>query len=345
MQTLIDKPIVGQSRKELEDALVSINEKPFRGRQIFDWIYKKQIYNFSKMSDLPGSLREKLKTNKIHPLKFVKGENSSSKKTKKFLFQLETGEQIESVFMEQGDRNTICLSTQVGCAVDCGFCATAKMGFIKNLTAGEIVDQFIQIRDICNKKITNVVFMGMGEPFLNYKNTISAAKLLNNSNGINMAAWRITISTSGIIKKINQFTEEKQPYNLAISLNGVSQGQRLKTMPITKNQTFSQLLIAAKNYAYNSRNKVTFEYVLIDGINDKPCDGRELIKILKNTDCKLNVIPYNEIDGRYRRPSEDKINNFLNSLKDATFPVTVRWSKGQDIEAGCGQLATNFNKK
>ena len=344
MQNLIDKPIVGQSRKELENALVSINEKSFRGRQIFDWIYKKQIYDFTKMSDLPSHLREKLKSKKIHPLNLIKGENSNTKKTKKFLFQLGTGEQVESVLMEHGDRNTICLSTQVGCAVDCGFCATAQMGFIKNLTVGEIVDQFIQLRQISNKKITNVVFMGMGEPFLNYRNTISAAELLNNSNGINMAAWRITISTSGIINKINQFTEEKQPYKLAISLNGISQSQRLKTMPITKNQTFSNLLIAAKNYAYNSRKKVTFEYVLLDGINDQPSDGRELMRILNNTNCKLNVIPYNEINGEYKRPSETTINNFLDSLKNAMFPVTVRWSKGQDIDAGCGQLVTAIGK-
>ncbi len=344
MQNPLYKPVIGQSSEELENALAAINEKPFRGRQIFDWIYKKQIYDFSKMSDLPSSLREKLKSNKVHPLKLIKGENSSTKKTKKFLFQLETGEQIESVLMKHGDRNTICLSTQVGCAVDCGFCATAKMGFIKNLTAGEIVDQFIQLRDISNRKITNVVFMGMGEPFLNYRNTISAANLLNNSKGINMAAWRITISTSGIISKINQFAKEKQPYKLAISLNGTSQTQRLKTMPVTKNQTFSNLLIAVKNYAYKTRKKVTIEYVLLDGVNDQPSDGRELIKILNNTNCKLNIIPYNEIDGEYKRPSEDTINKFLDSLKNAMFPITVRWSKGQDIDAGCGQLVTTVSK-
>ena len=221
----------------------------------------------------------------------------------------------------------------------------SKNGFYKNLTVGEIVDQFIQLREISNKKITNVVFMGMGEPFLNYRNTIAAAELLNNSNGINMAAWRITISTSGIINKINQFTEEKQPYKLAISLNGTSQKQRLRTMPITKSQTFSNLLAAAKNYAYNSRRKVTFEYVLIDGINDQPSDGRKLIKILSNINCKLNVIPYNEIDNNYKRPNEDTINRFLDSLKNAMFPVTVRWSKGQDIDAGCGQLATALTNR
>lgn len=337
-----EEPIIGKSILELETLLISLDEKPFRGRQIFDWIYKKNIYDFSKMSDLPKNLREKLGSFKIHALEVIKDDESNSKKTRKFLFKLKTGEQIESVLMEEKNRTTICLSTQVGCAVNCDFCATAKMGFIKNLTTGEIVDQFLQLQEISRSRITNVVFMGMGEPFLNYKNTISAADLLHNPKGLNMAAWRITISTAGIINKIEKFTEEKQPYKLAISLNGSSQSQRLKTMPITQNQNFSDLLKVAKNYAYNSRKKVTFEYVLLDGINDEPSDALQLVRILNSTNCKLNLIPYNEIDGIYKRPNNDKIQNFLNNLNKAEFPVTIRWSNGQDIDAGCGQLATKI---
>jgi len=291
-----EEPIIGKSILELETLLISLDEKPFRGRQIFDWIYKKNIYDFSKMSDLPKNLREKLGSFKIHALEVI----------------------------------------------NCDFCATAKMGFIKNLTTGEIVDQFLQLQEISRSRITNVVFMGMGEPFLNYKNTISAADLLHNPKGLNMAAWRITISTAGIINKIEKYTEEKQPYKLAISLNGSSQSQRLKTMPITQNQNFSDLLKVAKNYAYNSRKKVTFEYVLLDGINDEPSDALKLVRILNSTNCKLNLIPYNDIDGVYKRPNNDKIQNFLNNLNKAEFPVTIRWSNGQDIDAGCGQLATKI---
>jgi 23S rRNA (adenine2503-C2)-methyltransferase len=243
--------------------------------------------------------------------------------------------------MKEGKRITVCLSTQVGCAVDCDFCATAKMGFIKNLTAGEIVDQFLQLQKMSEQKITNVVFMGMGEPFLNYKNSIAAADLLHHAKGINMAAWRITISTAGVVPKIRQFTEEKQPYKLAVSLNGTTQDQRLKTMPITQTHTFSNLIKASKDYAYNSRNRITFEYVLMDGINDEPQDAERLLRLLGSIECKLNVIPYNEIGGEYRRPSDEKIEAFMAPLKRASFPVTVRWSKGQDIDAGCGQLATN----
>lgn len=339
------KPIIGQSINELEALLTSLNEKAFRGRQVFDWIYRKNIYDFSKMSDLSNNLREKLEKFKIHPLEMLEGQESNSKKTRKFLFQLETGEKIESVLMQEKNRTTICLSTQVGCAVDCDFCATAKMGFIKNLTAGEIIDQFLQLKEISNERITNVVFMGMGEPFLNYQNTILAADLLHNAKGINMAAWRITISTAGIINKIVKYTTENHPYKLAISLNGTSQSQRLKTMPITEKQNFSDLIRAAKNYAYHSREKVTFEYVLLSGINDKPSDALKLLKILNFTNCKLNIIPYNEIGGIYKRPTDEVIQAFLINLREALFPVTIRWSKGQDIDAGCGQLATTVGTK
>jgi 23S rRNA (adenine2503-C2)-methyltransferase len=183
--------------------------------------------------------------------------------------------------------------------------------------------------------------MGMGEPFLNYKNSIAAADLLHHSKGINMAAWRITISTAGVVTKIQQFSKEQQPYKLAVSLNGTTQNQRLKTMPITETHSFSNLIKASKDYAYNSRNRITFEYVLMDGINDHPKDAEQLIKILGSIECKLNIIPYNEIGDVYKRPSDEKIEAFMKSLKQASFPVTVRWSKGTDIDAGCGQLVTS----
>jgi len=335
------KPLIGQSILELESFAKAMGEKPFRGRQLFDWIYRQQVDDFSAMTDLSKPLRENLVDVLIHPLKMINRDVSPSKQTRKILFELSDGNLLESVLMKEGKRITVCLSTQVGCAVDCDFCATAKMGFIKNLTAGEIVDQFLQLQKMSEQKITNVVFMGMGEPFLNYKNSIAAADLLHHAKGINMAAWRITISTAGVVPKIRQFTEEKQPYKLAVSLNGTTQDQRLKTMPITQTHTFSNLIKASKDYAYNSRNRITFEYVLMDGINDEPQDAERLLRLLGSIECKLNVIPYNEIGGEYRRPSDEKIEAFMAPLKRASFPVTVRWSKGQDIDAGCGQLATN----
>ena len=339
------KPLIGQSISELESFAESLGEKPFRGRQLFDWIYRQEVDEISNMTDLSKSLREKLNSVPIHPLKLVNRDESLSQQTRKVLFELADGNLVEAVLMQEGKRVTVCLSTQVGCALNCGFCATAKMGFIKNLTVGEIVDQFLHLQKISKEKITNVVFMGMGEPFLNYKNTIAAADFLHHPKGINMAAWRITISTAGVVPKIQQFSEEKHPYKLAISLNGTTQEQSLKTMPVSKTYSFSSLIKASKEYAYHSRNRITFEYVLMDGINNEPRDVDRLLQLLSSVECKLNVIPYNEIDGIYKRPSDEKIESFMNLLKLAPFPVTVRWSKGTDIDAGCGQLATKSAHK
>tara|TARA_B100001540_G_scaffold150814_1_gene133668 strand:+ start:2120 stop:3169 length:1050 start_codon:yes stop_codon:yes gene_type:complete len=338
--TVTKKPLIGLSMEDLELFARSLGHQSFRGRQLFDWIYRKNVYDYSEMSDLPISLREKLSDIPLHPLKMVNNDVSTSKQTQKYLFELESGEKIESVLMVDGKRVTICLSTQVGCAVDCDFCATGKMGFIQNLTAGEILDQFLQLQKIIEKKITNVVFMGMGEPFLNYNNSILAADLLHHPKGINMGAWRITISTAGITKKIKQFANDAHPYKLAVSLNGSNQEQRLMTMPITKTQSFSELLEVSQYYTHQTRKRVTFEYVLMAGVNDDTVDAKNLKEILAPINCKLNLIPYNEINGPYRRPSDTEIKLFISSLKNASFPVTVRWSKGQDIDAGCGQLAT-----
>ena len=194
-----DTPLIGQSISDLESFVSSLDEKAFRGRQLFDWIYRQKVYDISLMTDLSKSFRKKLAGVKIHPLEIVKSNLSPSKNTQKFLFKISSGELVESVLMEEDGRVTVCLSTQVGCAVDCDFCATAKMGFIKNLTVGEIIDQFLILQSTSNIKITNVVFMGMGEPFLNYDNTIAAADLLHHPKGINMGAWRITISTACLL--------------------------------------------------------------------------------------------------------------------------------------------------
>ena len=227
----------------------------------------------------------------------------------------------------------------MGCAVDCKFCATAKMGFIKNLTAGEIVDQYLLILNSINKRITNVVFMGMGEPFLNYQQVINAADLLNHKEGINLSAKRITISTVGIIPKIIRYTQEGHKYKLAISLNGSSQDQRLKIMPISKTHSMDALIKSAWDYYHISKKLITLEYVLLSGVNDDIVDADRLMNLIGNLPCKLNLIPYNEIDGPFYRSSEEKIERFLNRLKRANFTVTIRWSKGTDISGGCGQLA------
>ena len=196
--------LIGQSIKDLEILLMSVGEPPYRGRQLFNWIYRKKVYDLTRMTDLPKLSQEKLKTFSIHPLKILKTNSSSSKKTQKFLFMTKNGNTIESVLMNKGTKTTVCLSTQVGCAVDCSFCATAKMGFVQNLSAGEIIDQYLQLVKLSDNQITNVVFMGMGEPLLNYENCIAAAKLLNHKKGINLGARKIPISTAGVINKIKK---------------------------------------------------------------------------------------------------------------------------------------------
>tara|TARA_S200000501_G_scaffold99390_2_gene92810 strand:+ start:10256 stop:11293 length:1038 start_codon:yes stop_codon:yes gene_type:complete len=334
--------LIGQTLSQLESFAISLGCHEFRGRQLFDWLYSKQVDDYDKMSNLSINFREQLKEIDVHPLKLMNKNISSSKKTQKYLFQLNNGQLIESVLMKEGERVTACLSTQVGCAVDCDFCATAKMGFVQNLTSGEILDQYLHLQKISKHRITNIVFMGMGEPFLNYDNTIESANLLHHPKGINMGAWRITISTAGIIRKINQYTKEGHPYKLAVSLNASNELQRLKTMPITKSNQFKDLINSSKNYTLQSKKKITFEYVMLSNINDNPDDAKALIRQLSSINCKLNLIPYNEINGDYKRPSNEKIDNFLKILVNAPFPVTIRWSKGQEIDAGCGQLATTF---
>ena len=264
-----------------------------------------------------------------------------SNETAKFLFQTQSNHLIESVSMIENDRHTICLSSQVGCAVDCDFCATGKMGFKKNLSSGEIIDQLLFIKKNIKIPITNIVFMGMGEPFLNYKNVIKAADLIHDSKALNFGSNRITISTAGVLPKIDQWINDKIPYNLAISLNGANNTIREKIMPINRKWPIEDLIASSKVYNKLNRKKITFEYVLIDKINDSVSDAHELASLLKNSSCKLNIIPFNEIGTEYKRPSNSTINYFVDTLKAVQkgFKVLVRWSNGVDIDAGCGQLA------
>jgi len=290
------------------------------------------------MENLPQSLRDNLENMiALHPLRIIKISGSDSKSTRKYLFETLDGQKIESVLMNDRKRTTVCISSQVGCAVDCKFCATASMGFIKNLSVGEIVDQVIHLQSQSKSRITNVVFMGMGEPFLNYKSVIEAAKILSQEMGF--GARRITISTAGIVPKIRQLADEDHKYKLAISLNGTDERSRNTIMPLTKTHSLKSLIESAHYYYKKIRRFITFEYVLLKDVNDSPKDGERLIDLLRSLPCKVNVIPYNEIGGKYNRPKEDKIQAFLHSLKHAPFTVTVRWSKGTDIDAGCGQLA------
>lgn len=335
--------LTGMSLDELEDFVQSIQEKPFRSKQLFAWLYRKDATSFDEMSDLSKRLR--LRLNEIAcigTLAEVKTIRSTLSATQKFLFQLSDGERVESVYIPEGNRQTICLSSQVGCALGCTFCTTGKMKFRRNLETWEIISQLQAIQRKLKVNITNVVIMGMGEPFLNYENVIRACHLMNHPDGPAIGHRRIVISTSGIVPAIRRYADEKQPFKLAISLNAPTDYQRDQIMPINKKYPLRELINAAKYYSKKSRLRITFEYVLIADFNDRDQDALQLRQLLKNIPYKINIIPYNESSEKWERPSEERINRFVNALSDMNAVVSVRWSKGADIQAACGQLVAEY---
>ena len=333
--------IKGMSLPELQSWCKSVGETSFRGIQLYEWMYKKGVSNPEKMSNISQKFRDYLVSNTItSTIQLELKTKSNLEETIKYLFRLDDGNFIETVSMVYEGRHTVCISSQVGCSVDCDFCATGKMGFLRNLSVGEIVDQLIYVRNDVDAPITNVVFMGMGEPFLNYDRVIKSADIFHNPRGFNLGKHRITISTAGILPKIKQFIDEEQKYKLAISLNASNNSTRDKIMPINKKWNIQKIIEEGKRFSLIKRRLVMFEYVLLKGINDSVENAIELANLLSGVNCKLNIIPYNESDGIYKRPSEETLNNFLKILheKQNGYRILVRWSKGQDIEAGCGQL-------
>ena len=333
--------IKGMSLPELQSWCKSVGETSFRGIQLYEWMYKKGVSNPEKMSNISQKFRDYLVSNTItSTIQLELKTKSNLEETIKYLFRLDDGNFIETVSMVYEGRHTVCISSQVGCSVDCDFCATGKMGFLRNLSVGEIVDQLIYVRNDVDAPITNVVFMGMGEPFLNYDRVIKSADIFHNPRGFNLGKHRITISTAGILPKIKQFIDQEQNYKLAISLNASNNSTRDKIMPINKKWNIQKIIEEGKRFSLIKRRLVMFEYVLLKGINDSVENAIELANLLSGVNCKLNIIPYNESDGIYKRPSEETLNNFLKILheKQNGYRILVRWSKGQDIEAGCGQL-------
>lgn len=330
----------GKTIKELENIMQSIGEQSFRARQIYKWINKKQVTAFNKMTDLSKDLRKKLSEQFVIKTMEVKTkEKSELDGSQKYLFELSDGNFIESVFMQEDGRNTICLSTMVGCSIGCPYCATGLKGLKRNLSSGEIVEQLLWVARDNNLSITNVVFMGMGEPFLNYDNTIKAARIFNTELGPEISTRKIVISTCGIVPKIYEYTDQGHKFKLAISLNATTNKQRNMMVPVNQNHPIEDLLKAAQYYTKRSRNRITFEYILIKDFNDSVRDARRLRKMLSDFPCKINIIPYNENENLdFKSPSEQELDRFIKELYKSPFAVTVRHSKGQDISAACGQL-------
>ncbi|MBC8374418.1 MAG: 23S rRNA (adenine(2503)-C(2))-methyltransferase RlmN [FCB group bacterium] len=329
------------SQSEMEEWVQSLGHKAFRGRQLFQWIWEKGVESFSEMTNLSKDFIQELETKSQIELTTVhQVQTSESQGTSKFLVRLGDGKFVEAVLIPESKRATVCLSSQVGCALDCDFCATGKMGLKRNLTSGEIADQLLHVRRFSDRPITNIVFMGMGEPFHNYDQVIRASDILNSESGFAHGARKITISTSGMVPQIRRFADEGHRYKLAVSLNASDDESRTQIMPINKKWDIAELVKACKYYTELSKNMLTFEYVLMQGVNDGLGDARRLLKIANQVFCKVNVIPYNEVAQGYLRPSKKRINSFLEVLEGARFGVTIRWSQGDDIDAACGQLST-----
>jgi len=338
--------------EELVEFIEGMGQKPFRARQLQAWIYLRGVDDWEQMTDLSKPFREELRqVAQISQLQEVTRQESEAGEAVKFLFALPTGERIESVLIADGQRRTACLSSQVGCPLDCQFCATGKMGFIRNLSGAQIIDQLLQVGRFMRERgerVTNVVMMGMGEPLLNYDAVVRAIRLMRLELGPGIGGRKITVSTAGYVPGIRKLTREQLNVKLAISLNGTTDDQRAQIMPINRKYPIAELLDAAREFHAFGGRRVTFEYVLMAGITDAEEDALRLAELTRDVPCKLNLIPYNELglDSRYRRPPETQLARFRQLLEaHSPMAVTVRESRGRDIDAACGQLHQRHEKK
>ncbi|MBN1212343.1 MAG: 23S rRNA (adenine(2503)-C(2))-methyltransferase RlmN [candidate division Zixibacteria bacterium] len=340
--------LIGRTLPELENLLVQLGEKPYRGRQLFKWLYGTRQYDFSLMTDFSKQLRETLTEKYTFEPLTLREKVKSTDETEKFLFQLEGGHLIESVLIpnDEKGRNTVCISSQAGCAMDCKFCATGKNGLARNLTVGEILGQLIYIRDLHGSQAyTNIVFMGMGEPLNNFDNLIKAIEIITDSVGLGLAAKKITVSTVGIVPRIYKLADMGLKVRLAVSLSAAIQEKRLKIMPVAETFPLDQLAEATRYYTQKTKFRVTFEYVLFEGFNDTMEDIKALSELIKSIPCKINIFAYNPVPGLdFARPSDEKVDWFARELYPRAPAVTVRKSRGRDIDAACGQLAGRINK-
>ncbi|NWF56966.1 MAG: 23S rRNA (adenine(2503)-C(2))-methyltransferase RlmN [Syntrophaceae bacterium] len=329
------------SLQDLEAFIVSLGEKPFRAIQVARWLYGKGVRGFEEMSNLSRSFRQKLEEAAWISVLEPAEVQSSRDGTRKFRFILADGEAIESVLLPEKDHLTLCLSSQGGCALGCRFCLTGKRGWVRNLKASEIIDQVIGVRSTLSpgEKLTNLVLMGMGEPLLNYPNVLQALEVLRSPLGLQFSNRRITLSTAGIIPEMVELLSRRNFVKLAISLNAATDEQRTELMPINRKYPLKDLLSACRKVPLPNRERITFEYVLIRGVNDSPEDARRLARLLKGIKAKVNLIAFNEHpESPFRRPPDEAIRNFREILMAKGFTAMLRQSKGSDILAACGQL-------
>ena len=333
--------------EELKDQVSALGEPAYRADQVLDWLYQKRVRSFAEMTDLPQPLRQRLTEIFDFREPEIVRVLGSRDTTRKFLLRLADGSLIESVLIpaspalygQRSDRRTICVSTQVGCAYGCKFCASGLEGFSRNLRPNEIVDQILMLERESGEKIDNIVFMGMGEPLANFENLMSAIRIINGPWGIGIGARHITVSTSGLAPQIKKLADDPIQIRLAISLHGASDEVRTQIMPVNRRYNLTVLLDACRYYVSHKKQRLTFEYILIAGINDSDDQAHRLAAIAGNLGAKINLIPYNTVEGlSWTRPSRNRQESFLSILRRHGVAGTLRREKGHDIEAACGQL-------
>ncbi|MBO4816322.1 MAG: 23S rRNA (adenine(2503)-C(2))-methyltransferase RlmN [Clostridia bacterium] len=333
------KNIKDYNLDELKEIMQNIGEKPYRAEQIFKWIFAQNVTSFDEMTNLSIELRQKLKDNfDLHVFKILQKQESKDG-TKKYLFDTLDGNAIESVLMEYKHGFTICVSSQIGCKMGCKFCASTGVKFARNLSSGEIVEQLLAIERDENIKISNLVFMGIGEPLDNFENVMNAIEILNNPKGINMGARHISISTSGLVPKIYELADRNMQCTLSISLHSSNNKKRSEMMPVNNIYNIEELMKACKYYIEKTNKRISFEYALAKDNNDNLSDAKELVKLLKGMLCHVNLIPINKIEnGKFTKSTNENIIKFRDYLNEKGIVATIRRELGSDIDAACGQL-------
>lgn len=329
------------TRKKLEDQMILLGEKPFRATQIFEWIYKKSVHDFSEMRNISKDSAIKLEEHVSFEGLTLDTMQESSDGTRKFLFRLQDGHTIETVLMKHNYGNSVCVSTQVGCNMGCSFCASGLNKKQRNLEVYEMVLQVATINEILKKEgsnVSHVVVMGIGEPFDNYDNLIDFLRIINDGKGLEIGARHITVSTCGVVPKIYEFAELELQVNLAVSLHFANNPLRSKHMKINRSYPLEELFEALRVYFEKTNRRITFEYILIDGINDSLDDAKELVDLIAGMNCYVNLIPMNSSVGTLRRSSQEAMKAFFDYLKKKNINVTLRKEQGHDIDAACGQL-------
>ncbi len=338
------KDILSYTYEELQEEMEKIGEKAFRAKQIYEWLHVKLVDDFSQMSNLSKALREKLAEEfDICTVSPVERQQSKLDGTNKFLFCLHDGNMVESVLMRYKHGNSVCISSQVGCRMGCRFCASTLDGLARNLAPSEMLAQIYRIQKIIGERISHVVVMGTGEPLDNYDNFVKFIRMLTDEHGLHISQRNVTVSTCGIVPRIKELAEENLQITLALSLHGSTQEKRKELMPVANRYTLPEVLDACDEYFDRTGRRITFEYSLIDGVNDSDEDARELTAIARPRNCHINLIPVNPVKERdFEQPSRKNAMNFKNKLEKNGINVTIRREMGADIDGACGQLRRRY---